>query len=74
MSLSNEVIVLFAGTRGFADKIPLERVKAWETALLRYMESSHPGIGKDIAAKKRITEENEASLREAITAFNATWQ
>jgi len=74
MSLANEVIVLFAGTRGFADKIPLERVKAWETALLRYMESSHPGIGKDIAAKKRITEENEASLREAITAFNATWQ
>jgi F-type H+-transporting ATPase subunit alpha len=74
MSLANQVIVLFAGTRGFADKIAIDRIKAWENALLRYMDASHPAIGKDIAAKKRITEETEASLREAITAFNSTWQ
>jgi F-type H+-transporting ATPase subunit alpha len=73
MSLENQVIVIYAGTRGFADKIPIDRMKAWENSLLRYMESSHPEIGKDIRSKKRITEENEAAIREALTAFNATW-
>jgi F-type H+/Na+-transporting ATPase subunit alpha len=74
MSLENQVIVIFAGTRGFADKIAIDRMKTWESALLRYMETSHPDIGKDITARKRITEENETRLREALNSFNATWQ
>ncbi len=41
--------------------------------MLRYMETSHPEIGKSIAKEKRITEENEAQLREALDAFNSTW-
>ena len=43
MSLENQVIVIFAGTQGFADKVPLERMRAWEQAVLRFMETSHPG-------------------------------
>jgi F-type H+-transporting ATPase subunit alpha len=73
MSLENQVIVLFAGVNGFADQVPVERVKAWEAALLRYMESSHPEIGRDIAEKKMITPETEARLREALQAFSNTW-
>ena len=74
MSLENQIIVIFAGTRGFSDKVSIDRIKAWESALQRYMETSHPDIGKDIAARKRITEETEARLREALTSFNSTWQ
>ncbi len=74
MSLENQVIVIFAGTQGYADKVPLERMRAWEISLLRFMETSHPEIGRDIAEKKRITEETEAKLREAIETFMHTWQ
>jgi F-type H+/Na+-transporting ATPase subunit alpha len=74
LSLSDQVIQLYAGTQGYADKIPLERMRAWEVDLLRYMESSHPEIGNDIAEKQRITDETEASLKEALDAFNLTWQ
>jgi len=74
MSLENQVIELFAGTQGFCDNVPIERMRAWETDLLRYMETSHPEIGKSIAENKRITPETEAKLREAITAFMSTWQ
>jgi F-type H+-transporting ATPase subunit alpha len=73
MSLENQVIVLFAGVNGFADLVPVERVKAWEAALLRYMESSYPEIGRDIAEKKMITPETEKRLREALQAFSTTW-
>lgn len=74
MSLENMVMVIFAGTQGFADKVPLERMRAWEAALLRFMETSYPEIGKDIAEKKRLTDETQASLRSALDAFQSTWQ
>lgn len=74
MSLENQIIEIFAGTQGYADLVPLERVRVWEIELLRYMETSHPEIGKDIAEQKRITPENEATLRKALDDFKIGWQ
>ena len=74
MSLENQVMAIFAGTQGYADKVPLERVKSWEASLLRYMETSYPEIGRDIAEKKIITDENKDKLKAAIEAFNTSWQ
>jgi len=72
--LEVQVMVLFAATNGYADAIPVERIKAWQTALVKYMDSAHPEIGQDIAAKKRITPENEGPLKEALAAFNLSWK
>jgi F-type H+-transporting ATPase subunit alpha len=74
MSLESEVIEIFAGTQGFADNVPVERMRAWEQSLLRYMESSHPEIGRSIAENKRILPETEEKLRAALQAFMSTWQ
>ncbi|MCS7011261.1 MAG: hypothetical protein NZL98_07815 [Anaerolineales bacterium] len=72
--LENQVMVIYAGTNGYADHVPIERMKKWESDLLRYLATSHPEIGKDIAEKKQITPETEKRLREALEAFKATWQ
>jgi F-type H+-transporting ATPase subunit alpha len=71
--LEHQVIVIYAGTRGYADGVALDSMRRWENELIRFMETSHPEIGKDIADKKRITEENEAALRDALQAFGSTW-
>ncbi len=74
MSLEDQVMIIFAGTQGFTDKVPLEQMRQWETSMLRFMEASYPEIGKDIAEKKRITDETTDKLRAALDAFNSTWQ
>ncbi len=74
MSLQDQVIVLFAGTNGYADSVPLDRMKEWESSLLRFMNTSYPEIGEDIEEKKQITPENEAKLRKAIESFMAAWR
>ena len=74
MSLENQVIEIFAGTRGYSDGVALDRMKAWEGALLRYMETSHPDLGKSITDEKRITPETEERLKQAPDAFVASWQ
>lgn len=74
MSLPNQVIVLFAGTNGYADRIPIDQMKTWETNLLRFMESTYPEIGNDISVRERIAPETEAKLRQALETFNASWR
>ncbi len=72
--LENQVIVIFAGTNGFADTVPLERMRDWEQSLTRYMQTSHPAIGKDIVEHKRITDETREKLIQAIEFFKSTWR
>jgi F-type H+-transporting ATPase subunit alpha len=74
MSLDHQVMVTFAGTNGYADKVPVERMKAWEAALLRYLETTYPEIGRDILQQKRITDDTQARLLQALDAFATTWQ
>ena len=74
MSLAHQVIILFAGTNGYADEIHIDQMKAWKEGVLRYLDTSHSELGKDIAEKKQVTDETEAALHEAIKTFNSTWQ
>jgi F-type H+-transporting ATPase subunit alpha len=74
LSLQDQVIEIFAGTHGFADNVTLDQMRRWETTLLRFMETTHPEVGKSIIEEKKISPENEARLSEALSAFMSTWQ
>ncbi|MCB0100901.1 MAG: F0F1 ATP synthase subunit alpha [Anaerolineales bacterium] len=74
MEFEYQVIVIFAGTNGFVDGVPLDKVTQWQSDLIRYMETSFPEIGKDIVAKKTITDDNRAALMKALDGFRAGWQ
>ncbi len=74
MSLENMVIVLFAGTNGFAGQVPIEKMRQWESDLLRFMAGSHPELVKDIADKKVITDETHEKLLKAMETFKSTFQ
>ncbi len=66
MSLTDQVIAIFAGTNGYADQVPVEKMGAWQTDMLKYMESSHPEIGKgDRREKKSITDDNRETADES---------
>jgi F-type H+-transporting ATPase subunit alpha len=73
VSLEHEVVAIFAGTSGLADKIEIERMTEWEAALLRYMDSSHADLLKEIRTKKALSDDLKAKLRKAIEDFNSTW-
>jgi F-type H+-transporting ATPase subunit alpha len=74
MSLENQVIVLFAGTNGFADQVPVEKMRQWELDLVRYMETTYPEVGKSITAENKITDDNRATMIKALDAFRISWQ
>jgi F-type H+-transporting ATPase subunit alpha len=69
MSFAKQVVALFAGTRGFLDDIPVEKVTDFERSLLRFMDQSHPEIEKSIMEKAAIDDETEKTLRAALDEF-----
>jgi F-type H+-transporting ATPase subunit alpha len=71
--LADQVITIFAGTNGFTDDVPVERVSEWEQDLRRYMEASNPEIGKAIVEDGRLSKTTEEKLRQALTTFISTW-
>ncbi len=73
MELEDQVTVIFAGTNGYADSVPLDKMAQWQADLIRYMGSSYPEIGKDILAKRTITDDNRAVLTKALDGFRAGW-
>lgn len=74
MSLADQVIVLFAGTNGFADRVPVSSMEKWQADLLRFMEASFPEIGREIAEKKQLTQNTSDRLIDALKAFSNQWQ
>jgi F-type H+/Na+-transporting ATPase subunit alpha len=74
MELEEQVIVLLAGTTGYADNVPVDKMRAWETDLLRFMSSSHPEIGKEIVEKKALDDDLRGRMSKAFETFSSTWQ
>ncbi len=70
-SLERQVMVFFAVTNNFLDKISLEKIEAWQDGFVQYMEATHSNIGRSIAAHKRLDEETVEGLKLAIQDFNA---
>jgi F-type H+-transporting ATPase subunit alpha len=73
MQLDPQVLILYAGTNGYTDGVPLERVKEWQAAFLRFMDTQYPAVGQSILAEKRITDDNEKKLRAALDEFGRSW-
>ncbi|MBN2258063.1 MAG: F0F1 ATP synthase subunit alpha [Anaerolineaceae bacterium] len=73
ISLEDEVLILFAGTNGFSDQIPLEQMHVWKSEILRFMQTTHPEIGKAISEELQITPELDTRLREVLKEYQFTW-
>ena len=71
-SLAQQVTVLFAGTRGHLDDVPIEKIGDFERAIHEYMASSHPQILESIETTGDLSDEIETQLTQAIQDFKTT--
>jgi F-type H+-transporting ATPase subunit alpha len=73
MSVDDQVIVIFAGTQGFLDDVPVDSIKSFEEAFMRYIRAEKQNLKKEIMEKKALDDDLKAKLTEAITAFKKTF-
>jgi F-type H+-transporting ATPase subunit alpha len=74
MDVEKQVLVIWAATNGFTDDVAVEDVRQFETSLLKFVESSHPGVLAAIAEKKSITDDIKAELKQLLEDFKDDWR
>jgi F-type H+-transporting ATPase subunit alpha len=74
MPVEKQVMAIFAGTKGYLDRIEVDQVLKFRDDFLLFVESAYPEIGVTIARDKIITPETDAALRSALDEFVAGLQ
>jgi F-type H+-transporting ATPase subunit alpha len=72
-SLSQQVAILFAGTKGFLDKYPVEKLKEYEPQLLSFIGSKYPEINREIDEKKEISPDLDKKISSVLTEFDSVF-
>jgi F-type H+-transporting ATPase subunit alpha len=73
MPVEEQVIVIFAGTRGYLDRVEVGAVTRFEQALLGEIRASHPDLLETIRNKQEVTPEVEKELVEVLDGFVKTF-
>jgi F-type H+-transporting ATPase subunit alpha len=74
LSLADQVASIYAGTRGYLDNVPVDRVNEWQTGFLRAFNTQFADASNGIAESNDLSSETEAKLKDALTTFNASWR
>ncbi|NOZ12017.1 MAG: F0F1 ATP synthase subunit alpha [Acidobacteria bacterium] len=69
LSVEKQILIIFAGTKGYMDDLELEQVHAFEEGLYSFVENRYPEIYETIRTEKQLTDELVKNLGEAITEF-----
>jgi F-type H+-transporting ATPase subunit alpha len=69
LTASEQVCVLFAGVKGYLDKVPLASLGEFETTLLKDLHSNHADWLSEIHTKEQISSELEQKLRDYFSTF-----
>lgn len=73
LSLSDQVALLYAGTKGYVDHVPVDRVKEWQAGFTRAFNTQYADLANSIAETKTLNDDQEAKLKDALKTFNANW-
>ncbi|ECL6482825.1 F0F1 ATP synthase subunit alpha [Campylobacter jejuni] len=71
LSVEKQVVLIFAGTKGFLDDIAVSRIKEFEDGIYPFIEAKHPDIFEQIRFKKALDSDLEEKLAKAINEFKA---
>ncbi|MFN3910984.1 F0F1 ATP synthase subunit alpha [Hyphomonas sp.] len=69
--MEEQVFVIYAGTRGYLDKVELKEVTRYEKELLAHLRSSKKDLLAKLRDKKELTEEIEAEVKATLEAFTS---
>lgn len=67
--LENQVMIIYAGTHGFLDDIPLHQIKAFETELFKFIQEKYPQISHSIASTQDFDKKTMETLDKATAEF-----
>jgi len=71
LSLEDQVAAIYAGTNGYLDVIPVDRVRAFLVGLRQYLGINKAKYGEILRSTNALTDEAQTLLKEAIQEFTS---
>ena len=69
LPFDKQILIIFAGTNGFLDDMPLEKIRDFEAQLYKFVDTSYPKLGQTIMEKKTIDDALKAEIQKALKEF-----
>jgi F-type H+-transporting ATPase subunit alpha len=73
LSVAEQVALIYSGINGYLDDIPADKVTGFTKGLRDYLNTSKPRYNELIRSEKKMGDEAEGLLKEAITEFKKTF-
>jgi F-type H+-transporting ATPase subunit alpha len=69
LHFADQVMIIFAGAKGYLDKVPRPKVAEWERQFVQFMKEQKPEVRAKLVKERKLTSEIEKDLRAAIEFF-----
>jgi len=73
ISLSDQVVLIFAGTNGYLEDVTVERVEEWQENFLRFFNTQYSELVDKMMTEQKMTDEIREGMAKACERFNETW-
>ncbi len=74
LPVEKQVLIIYAGNRGFLDKIPVSRIQDYEKKLYEFVEKTYPDLLVKIKEKREIDQKLDGEISTALNEFNQVFQ
>ncbi|MBZ7991373.1 MULTISPECIES: F0F1 ATP synthase subunit alpha [unclassified Campylobacter] len=72
LAIEKQIVLIYAGTRGFLDDIAVDKITKFENDLYAYIETKSPEIFEQIRVKKALDSDLEDKIKNLLNEFKAT--
>jgi F-type H+-transporting ATPase subunit alpha len=73
LPFSKQILIIFAGTNGYLDDLPVDQVRDFEAELYKYVETSNPGLLRSVMEKKILDENLKADMTKVVKECKETF-
>ena len=74
LPVEKQVLIIYAGTNGLIDELPLTALKKYEQELYSFIESKHQDVFADILKKRELDGDLRAKINKALEEFKAVFR
>lgn len=74
LPMEKQVTIIYAGTKGYLDKFPVDTLADYEQEMYSYIESNDPSIFKELREQEAISPELEEKMKKALASFGETFK
>jgi F-type H+-transporting ATPase subunit alpha len=72
--VEKQILVIYAGTNGFLDHLPVSSLKKYEQELYSFVESKYPDLLSEIIKKRELNDELRDKIDKVLEEFKARFK